>query len=223
MAKEHNIIIKGCPNGLGDKDNPKLPDKPCETICDWRIKSAEHLNCSWVMSANVDDSNRGRMTSLRKMGQMLGMTHESVRATIELALRKLSCREDEDFDDLVSEAGVKVLEERSINNISSERIDELAQLMEDPLEPVEVSTESLLDECSTLLHEKCSNTSTDFLSEVRLTDLVKEIQRVQVFMEEAGEELDIKELIDSMCIPPVALDFLYSTFEIKPEEDGDDI
>lgn len=91
MGAKHRIKIIGCPYGL-DKEEPELPDVPCSYPCDWRVNSEEFMNCAWVV---FDDGPDKIKISLREMGKMLDMTHESVRSILEEAKNKLPKTEEE--------------------------------------------------------------------------------------------------------------------------------
>ncbi|MHA1170131.1 MAG: hypothetical protein ACTSRU_20055 [Candidatus Hodarchaeales archaeon] len=125
MNGKHRIKIEGCPNGLGN-ETPELPDVICTYPCDWRINATKFLNCAWIAFASGPERNK---ISLREMGKMLGMTHESVRSLLEEAKKKLPKTE---------EAMEKLFGELDHNNIRRtgdkqdvEFTDALARLLND--------------------------------------------------------------------------------------------
>lgn len=98
MGAKHNIRVEGCPLGL-DQDYPELPVEICQHPCDWRIDAVDFLNCAWI--GFIEGPSKS-MTSLRDMGKMFGMTHESVRTLLNEALRKIP-RSEEELEDLFDE------------------------------------------------------------------------------------------------------------------------
>jgi len=84
--------VVGCPNGM-DSDDPHLPTKPCMAVCDWRIKSIDFCNCSWVVAETTDG-----IYDLRKLGEMTGMSHESVRTLVNKTISKLSAQQSESLE-----------------------------------------------------------------------------------------------------------------------------
>ena len=67
-----------------------LIDEICiDTTCEWRLKSDEFLNCTWVAC------NYGPFT-LEEVGNMMGVTRERIRQIEAKAVKKLQHKKRRD-------------------------------------------------------------------------------------------------------------------------------
>lgn len=88
--KEVSIIrVIGCPLGL-DQASPTMPIKSCQHPCQWRIRHEPSHNCLWELT--YKNSVDGNSFTLRETGDMIGVTHESVRHIEMRAMRRLKER-----------------------------------------------------------------------------------------------------------------------------------